>query len=114
MSHRTRQQHATDSHCPFLNAAEPRCSAHFSLGSLEHAFDYCLGHFTACPLFDAMREQHRSRRMARLVGGSSEGVDTHEAHRRPVVTLHVKAAKVAAAHAQPLAADAGVSAVSRL
>lgn len=113
MSDRTRQHQTGDSHCPFLNAADPQCSAHFSLGSLEHAFDYCLGRFSDCALFEAMCEQRRARRAARMVGAAPEGAGSHETSPRVLVSLHISKAKVPAAHPQPLPTHAGVPALPR-
>ncbi len=41
--------------CPFLDNADPRCSAHLSLRNITKAFAHCAGHFEACPLFQELR-----------------------------------------------------------
>jgi hypothetical protein len=49
-------------HCPFLNRADPRCSRHFSLDSLDHAFKYCFDRYKACPVYLELLVERRVRR----------------------------------------------------
>ena len=38
-------------HCPFLNRPDERCSQHFHLDDLQHAFQYCFDRFESCPVY---------------------------------------------------------------
>jgi len=49
-------------HCPFLNRADRRCSEHFSLDHLQHAFKYCFDRYTTCPMYMELLAERRSRR----------------------------------------------------
>ena len=49
-------------HCPFLNRADRRCSEHFSLDHLQHAFKYCFDRYTTCPMYMELLSERRSRR----------------------------------------------------
>jgi hypothetical protein len=49
-------------HCPFLNRADPRCSRHFSLDSLDHAFKYCFDRYKTCPVYLELLVERRLRR----------------------------------------------------
>jgi hypothetical protein len=61
-------QHAP--HCPFLNRADERCSAHFSLERLDHAFAYCFDSYHACPVYAQLLAERRERRaMGEVVDG---------------------------------------------
>jgi hypothetical protein len=37
--------------CPFLEKADPRCSAHLNLRNIVRAFAHCAGHYDHCPLY---------------------------------------------------------------
>jgi hypothetical protein len=50
-----------ESHCPFLNRSDYRCSNHFSLDKLDAAFDHCFGEYQACPTYLEMLDERRSR-----------------------------------------------------
>jgi len=50
-----------ESHCPFLNRSDYRCSNHFSLDKLEAAFDHCFGTYQACPTYLEMLGERKSR-----------------------------------------------------
>jgi hypothetical protein len=49
-------------HCPFLNRADARCSKHFSLDHLGHAFDYCFGYYEGCGVYLQLLAERRVRR----------------------------------------------------
>ncbi|MEZ0265954.1 MAG: hypothetical protein ACAI43_14585 [Phycisphaerae bacterium] len=49
-------------HCPFLNRADSRCSDHFSLDQLDHAFDYCFGYYDACASYQQLLAERQARR----------------------------------------------------
>jgi hypothetical protein len=49
-------------HCPFLNRADARCSQHFSLDRLGHAFDYCFGYYEGCGVYLELLAERRVRR----------------------------------------------------
>jgi hypothetical protein len=59
-------------HCPFLNRSDSRCSRHFSLDSLGHAFDYCFDHYDGCSVYLELLAERRIRR-ARGQGGHDGG-----------------------------------------
>ena len=52
-----------DSHCPFLNREDRRCSEHFQVTDLQHAFTYCFGSYKACPSYLEMLVERRVRRI---------------------------------------------------
>jgi len=71
-------------HCPFLNRADSRCSRHFSLDNLDHAFDFCFDYYTGCSVYlellaerRVMRARGQGRELygACDVGSSSGGGD---------------------------------------
>lgn len=49
-------------HCPFLNRADSRCSRHFSLDNLDHAFDYCFDYYTGCSVYLELLAERRVMR----------------------------------------------------
>jgi hypothetical protein len=53
-----------ESHCPFLNRADYRCSNHFSLDKLDRAFTHCFGEYQTCPTYLEMLAERRSRQTA--------------------------------------------------
>ena len=64
-----------DHNCPFLNRADERCSEHFHLEKLQHAFAHCFDHFHACPVYI---ERVIERRMQRQSAGAlDEQGDIH-------------------------------------
>jgi hypothetical protein len=81
-------------HCPFLNRTDARCSNHFSLDSLGHAFAYCFGQYQECPEYSELLAERRERRHDASVGRDGAYVPT------PIiqVTLHGRAAQVAGRH----------------
>ncbi len=50
-----------ESHCPFLNRADYRCSNHFSLDKLDRAFTHCFGEYQSCPTYREMLTERQSR-----------------------------------------------------
>ncbi|HZL38550.1 MAG TPA: hypothetical protein VFC78_24795 [Tepidisphaeraceae bacterium] len=50
-------------HCPFLNRSDERCSRNFSLDQLNQAYDYCFGHYTACPIYLQLLVERRMRQL---------------------------------------------------
>ena len=51
-------------HCPFLNRADARCSAHFRLDRLEQAFGHCFDRYHGCAVYRELLGERRSRRTA--------------------------------------------------
>ena len=61
-------------HCPFLNRADSRCSRHFSLDSLGHAFDYCFDYYEGCSVYlELLAERRVMRSRAQRGGHDSDG-----------------------------------------
>ena len=56
-------------HCPFLNRTDARCSTHFSLDRLTHAFEHCFDHYKACPVYIELLVERRLRRAGAAPGG---------------------------------------------
>jgi len=52
-----------DTHCPFLNREDSRCSEHFQLTDLQHAFHYCFDQYKACPSYLELLVERRVRRI---------------------------------------------------
>ena len=50
-------------HCPFLDRADCRCSAHFSLDRLGHAFGFCFGSYRTCPVYAELLSERRPGRV---------------------------------------------------
>jgi len=55
-----------ESHCPFLNRSDYRCSNHFSLDKLDRAFDHCFGEYQSCGTYREMLTERQRR-------GTAEG-----------------------------------------
>jgi hypothetical protein len=53
-----------ESHCPFLNRTDERCSTHFRLDHLRQAFDHCFDRYHACPVYRELLVERRLRRTA--------------------------------------------------
>ena len=67
-----REQH----HCPFLNRADHRCSAFFSIERLQHAFEHCFDAYRSCEVYHellAERQSRRSEAAAAAGGGGAHG-----------------------------------------
>jgi len=65
----------TGHHCPFLNRADSRCSRHFSLDHLGHAFDYCFGYYEGCSVYAELLAERRFRRARGHDGLADGGAD---------------------------------------
>lgn len=64
-------------HCPFLNRADARCSEAFNLDRLDHAFKYCFGRYTSCPIYVELLIERRVRHSAAEVADHSHGYNGH-------------------------------------
>ena len=74
-------------HCPFLNRTDSRCSDHFKLDHLQHAFKFCFGAYKTCPVYLELLLERRVRRMyaggkESFHGGQSPAVSGHGASSR--------------------------------
>ena len=49
-------------HCPFLNRADRRCSAFFSIERLQHAFEHCFDAYRACEVYQELLVERQARR----------------------------------------------------
>ena len=49
-------------HCPFLNRADARCSAHFRLDHLGDAFEHCFDRYHGCAVYAELLLERRVRR----------------------------------------------------
>src|SRR5690349_20652918 len=67
--HQQNQEHGH--HCPFLNRADERCSAHFQLDHLGEAFEHCFDEYAACPIYLELLSERRFRRSLAAAGVSS-------------------------------------------
>jgi hypothetical protein len=65
-------------HCPFLNRADARCSKHFSLDHLGHAFDYCFGYYEGCGVYLQLLAERRVRRARGHAYDGADGDGGHE------------------------------------
>lgn len=54
-------------HCPFLNRADTRCSNHFSLDRLGHAFQHCFNQYKSCPTYLELLVERRVRRSSDMM-----------------------------------------------
>lgn len=54
-------------HCPFLNRADSRCCANFSLESLQHAFELCFDRYMACAVYHELLLERRQKRTTERV-----------------------------------------------
>jgi hypothetical protein len=55
---------ASVNHCPFLNRTDARCSKHFCLDHLQHAFKFCFDRYKACPVYLELLVERRVRRLS--------------------------------------------------
>lgn len=51
-------------HCPFLNKSDARCGTHFSLETLDSAFDHCFGCYADCQTYRELLGERMERRAA--------------------------------------------------
>jgi hypothetical protein len=92
-------------HCPFLNRADSRCSNHFSLDRLNHAFDHCFDRYKSCPTYLELLVERRVRRagdaVLRIPGRSAASEPEHDPSR--LVQLRLPAQSSAVRYQQSLA-----------
>ena len=66
-------------HCPFLNRNDERCTAHFRVNRLQHAFTHCFGDYDACSSYREMLKERRLREQEQLtpltIGGRLDTQD---------------------------------------
>ena len=65
-------------HCPFLNRTDSRCSNHFSLDRLGHAFQYCFGQYKACPTYLELLVERRVRHASDMILQSANASSSQE------------------------------------
>jgi hypothetical protein len=76
-------------HCPFLNRTDERCSPHFQVDDLEHAFVFCFGRYKTCPHYLELLVERRVRRLTSGVlrmnhpGAGTHGSDDPDHRHRP-------------------------------
>jgi hypothetical protein len=106
-------------HCPFLNRADHRCSAFFSIERLQHAFEHCFDAYKSCGVYQELLVERQARRSAAAAaGGQPHGAGrflwtTACTPPTPNVTtrfVQVRVPSLATAHAAAAAAHAGVAA----
>ena len=56
-------------HCPFLNRADHRCAAFFSIERLQHAFEHCFHAYKACEVYQELLVERQARR-GQIPGGA--------------------------------------------
>ena len=49
-------------HCPFLNRSDHRCSGHFSMQGMQHAFEHCFDAYKACGVYRELLAERQARR----------------------------------------------------
>src|SRR5947209_14563939 len=82
--------------CPFINRPGERCSEHFHLDDLNHAFEFCFNRFKRCPVYvERLVEWRLSKR-----AGGGDGCKTAVSESRPPLVQ----VTIPARYAQPLAA----------
>jgi hypothetical protein len=67
-------------HCPFLNRTDTRCSSHFSLDKLGHAFQHCFGQYKSCPTYIELLVERRVRRAEESILISRESELPEDGH----------------------------------
>jgi hypothetical protein len=75
-------------HCPFLNRADPRCAANFSLERLDHAFEYCFDRYQACPVYLELLVERRVR-LASELAGAEMAPHAISDHAKPLVQVSI-------------------------
>jgi hypothetical protein len=88
--------HDMSDHCPFLNRSDRRCSEHFRLDHLQHAFKYCFDEYQTCPVYAEQLAERQGRRAAVAgVAGVAAGTAVKHAsnnnHREVVVSITLPA-----------------------
>ena len=49
-------------HCPFLNRSDHRCSRHFSMHDMQHAFEHCFDAYKSCGVYRELLAERQTRR----------------------------------------------------
>ncbi|HXE52401.1 MAG TPA: hypothetical protein VN541_05265 [Tepidisphaeraceae bacterium] len=80
--------HEEAHHCPFLNRADVRCSAFFSLDRLGYAFAHCFSGYQSCGVYAELLGERRTRRAN--AGAGRDGPDVSTPYVQ--LTLHGQAA----------------------
>jgi hypothetical protein len=90
--------HDMSDHCPFLNRSDRRCSEHFRLDHLQHAFKYCFDEYQTCPVYAEQLAERQGRRAAAAVGAGAVAAGTavkhassNNTHREVVVSITLPA-----------------------
>jgi hypothetical protein len=67
-----------DQHCPFLNRVDERCSPHFHVDHLEHAFEHCFGRYKMCRHYLELLVERRVRRL--VASAAAAAAASHPNH----------------------------------
>jgi hypothetical protein len=73
-------------HCPFLNRADSRCSDAFNIDNLDHAFRYCFGRYTSCPVYAELLVERRMKRFEAALPESAQR--SHDGEQIIQVSVH--------------------------
>jgi hypothetical protein len=84
-------------YCPFLNRADSRCSHHFSLDRLEHAFEHCFGKYQSCPTYLELLVERRVRRSSEMVLSRNNESAEPDHEKRDYIQLRIRPSRVHAA-----------------
>ena len=87
-------------HCPFLNRADSRCSRHFSLDNLGHAFDYCFDYYEGCSVYLELLAERRVMRSRAQQLQHTDGVADGGAYYDKLIQVTV-AGRIAQGAADP-------------
>jgi hypothetical protein len=60
-----------EQHCPFLNRADRRCSAFFSIERLQHAFEHCFDAYRSCDVYRELLDERQARRSEAAASGGA-------------------------------------------
>jgi hypothetical protein len=82
-----------EQHCPFLNRPDDaRCSQHFHLDDLQHAFGYCFDRYQECPVYAERRAERSAVRHGKTDDrGDDAYVRRHAQHRNLLVQITLPA-----------------------
>jgi hypothetical protein len=75
-------------YCPFINRADKRCSAHFSIDALEQAFAHCFGDYLSCAHHAQLNDEQAMREG---IEGEVEDHDGRIGHIKSPVQVTVSA-----------------------
>jgi hypothetical protein len=84
-----------ETHCPFLNRPDERCSGYFHIDHLEHAFAHCFDSYEACPVYaERLAERQVRRKVDAVRGIAASGVSyggevQSKAAARPLVQVTI-------------------------